>query len=112
MTEPLKSQKTYQASMHTYNLVTDDCDWRQAVEDIRERFPYLQVVSTFTCQKGDFRQLDFGMWLRILLAFVCESVARVYSGAFVISAKYEEILWILDSVEVFPGHSYACRCLA
>lgn len=71
MTEPLKPQKTYQASMHTYNLVTDDCDWRQAVEDVRERFPYLQVVSTFTCQKGDFRQLTS----------VCGFVSYLHSSA-------------------------------
>ena len=62
--------------MHAQNLLVYNCSDREAIEAIREGFPKLHVVSSFT--------------------FIIESVNSVNTGTLVIPSKQEEILRILD----------------
>lgn len=64
--------------MHSEDLlVNDGGDW-QAVETVGKCFPQLNVVPT--------------------LALVVKAIDTIDTGAFVVPAENEEVLWILDLV--------------
>lgn len=67
-----------QSSMHGEDLLVDDGGNGQAVEAVSEGLPQLDVVSS--------------------LALVVESVNTVDRRALMVSAKYKEVLWVLDLV--------------
>lgn len=67
-----------QSSMHSENLlINDGGDWK-TVEAIRERFPQLDVISSFT--------------------LVVKAIYTVDGCTLVVAAKNEEIFGILDLV--------------
>lgn len=67
-----------QSSMHSEDLlVNDGCDWK-TVETIRESFPQLYVVSSFT--------------------LVVEAIYTIDGGTLMVAAKNEEIFGILDLI--------------
>lgn len=67
-----------QSSMHGEDfLVNDGCDWK-TVETIREGFPQLYVVSSFT--------------------LVVEAIYTIDGGTLMVAAKNEEIFGVLDLI--------------
>ena len=67
-----------QTSMHAENLLINDGSNGEAVEAVRKRLPELHVVAT--------------------LALIVETVDTIDASAFVVTAKDEEVLGVLDFV--------------
>jgi len=67
-----------ETAVHSENLLINDGSNGQAVEAVRKSLPKLDVVTA--------------------LAFVVEAVDAVDGGTLVVSAKDEEVLWVLDLV--------------
>jgi len=67
-----------QATMHTENLLIDDCRNWHAVETISECLPKANIVASF--------------------AFVVKTIDSIDARTLVVSTQDEEIFWILDFV--------------
>ena len=67
-----------EASVHSKNLLVDDCGNGQTIEAVRERLPQLDVVSAF--------------------AFIVEAIDTVDRRTFMVPAQDEEVFWVFDFV--------------
>ena len=64
--------------MHTKNFLVNDGSDGQAVEAVRESFPQLDIVSSFT--------------------LITKSVNSVDGCTLVVASEQKEIFWVLDLV--------------
>lgn len=97
--------------MHAENPIVDQCCNRKAIEDINERLPKFDRVSTFTCISHHItfvkEPIKLGDFLALMVAPQHEEVFRVFN--FIASQEAESFDSLFSPIDVIAQkHVVGC----
>jgi hypothetical protein len=94
-----------QTTMHTQNLLINNCCNRQTVEAVCKCFPEFYVVASFTYY-GQFSRVYVNWPFYLTFTFIVKSIYTINTGTLMVSSEQEEVLRVFDFISKHQAYCF------